>query len=122
MIYADKRQTLYSSNLKRRSEKENMVIRRVLFGCVVFLSIICCILIIKNNSYAANEPSERTLCYRPILVEPGDSLWSIASDNMTEEWGSIDKYVKAIKEFNNLDTFDIYAGTYISIPYYDVVK
>lgn len=99
--------------------ENNIFKRRILTVCTVFLSILCCVIIAKNHSYAAYNDSARILCYRPVEVKEGDSLWSIAKDNMTEEWKSTGAYVKAIKEFNSMESNNIYAGTYISIPYYD---
>ena len=62
---------------------------RILTVCTVFLSILCCVIIAKNHSYAAYNDSARILCYRPVEVKEGDSLWSIAKDNMTEEMGRV---------------------------------
>ena len=96
--------------------------RKVLYICIIFLSVVCVILIVNNSSYAAVENSERTLCYRAILVQQGDSLWSIARENITEEWKSINEYVEVIKRFNTLDGENIFAGSYISIPYYEFLE
>lgn len=84
----------------------------------VFISLIVVLFITKNNSYAAPEQSGRTICYRAVLVEQGDSLWSIAEDNMTQEWGNTGNYVNEIKKLNNMTDAKILTGSYISIPYY----
>jgi len=100
----------------------NNIIKKSAIILAVLMMLICSIFVIKNKSYAAQELSDKTICYKPIFVRQGDSLWSIANENMTEEWGSTDKYVAEIKKLNNMKDSKLIAGSYISIPYYATVK
>lgn len=56
--------------------------------------------------------------YKSITIEPGDSLWSIAKENMTEEYGSINDYIDEVCFINSLDGTQIHAGRSLTIPYY----
>lgn len=103
-----------SNKAKRSKNNLKKEIVAVMGIVILIISVFC----IKNNLYAAHELSDKTICYKPVLVEKGDSLWSIAKENMTEEWGSTKDYVVAIQKFNNIEGSSIAAGTYISIPYY----
>ncbi len=56
--------------------------------------------------------------FTSIEIQSGDSLWSIASEHMTEEYGSIQEYMKEIKSLNGLRGDEIHAGKFLVIPYY----
>ena len=63
-------------------------------------------------------------CYKSIQVQAGDSLWSIACDNITEEYDSIDEYMDEIAEINHISTISadsIKEGTYLTVSYYDEI-
>ena len=53
------------------------------------------------------------ICYTSRLIEPGDSLWSIAEETITDGYGS----VEALKVMNHLDSDTIHAGQYLMIAY-----
>ena len=49
----------------------------------------------------------------------GDTLWSIAEDNMDARYyRHTADYVAEVKRMNSLDTDQIIAGSYLIIPYY----
>lgn len=56
--------------------------------------------------------------YTRIEIRPGDSLWSIASEHMSEEYESVQDYVREIKSLNGLGSDEIHAGRFLLIPYY----
>ena len=114
------KENLNRYNIKRKYKKP-LFNKISLLG--LFLVIICLSLFfVKNNSYAAVDTSNKTLCYKPIMVEQGDSLWSIANENYSYEWSSREEYISAIRELNNLSDSKIVAGSYISIPYYEQIN
>ena len=46
------------------------------------------------------------------------SLWEIAEEYMSEEYASVEDYIKEVKEINHLTEDLIYEGAYLCIPYY----
>lgn len=62
--------------------------------------------------------NDRTKCYKSIEIQPGDTLWSIAEEYMTEEYPSVNAYVKEVKEINGFNGNTIYEGCYLMVPYY----
>ena len=56
--------------------------------------------------------------YKSVTVQPGDSLWSIAADNMSEEYDSIQDYIDEVCFINSLSNTCIHAGKNLTIPYY----
>lgn len=67
--------------------------------------------------YAAVD--ESSICYLSVPISNQDTLWSIAEEYYTEEFGSVKNYIKEIKECNSLSSDAIYAGNHIIVPVYD---
>lgn len=67
---------------------------------------------------AASSPDSGRLSYRSISVTGEDTLWSIAKENYSREWGSINAYIKEIKRCNSLASEEINAGGSLVIPVY----
>ena len=63
-----------------------------------------------DKATAANE-----IVNKHVIVHSGDSLWSIASDNI-EQGKSVRSYVYEIAELNNIKDNTIYAGQTILVP------
>ena len=60
-----------------------------------------------------------------VEVKDGDSLWSIAKENMSAKedyagFTDIYQYVHEIKKCNNMKSDQVNAGCYLMIPYYDI--
>ena len=68
-----------------------------------------------NRSTETSDAIE--ICYTSRLIEPGDSLWSIAEETITDSYGSVSEYVEALKVMNHLDSDTIHAGQYLMITY-----
>lgn len=58
-----------------------------------------------------------TTFYKSIEVRHGDTLWNIAETYMDDSYDSVAEYVNVLKDINNLDSYDIMAGTYIMVCY-----
>ncbi len=56
--------------------------------------------------------------YGSIVVENGDSLWSIAKEHMGTQYESERDYVKEVMQMNSLTGDKIVAGQHLVIPYY----
>lgn len=56
--------------------------------------------------------------YTNIEVADGDSLWNIASEYITDDYDSIDQYIKEVKQINSMDSDVVQSGQYITVPYY----
>ena len=57
--------------------------------------------------------------YKIIEIQTGDSLWSIAEENMNPGFDDIYDYIHEVKRCNQLCTDEITAGNYLMIPYYE---
>ena len=68
---------------------------------------------------APAEPSYKY--YTSIQIQSGETLWSIASTYMTEEYPSIDAYIEEVCSINHIAADEIHAGQYLTVPYYSDV-
>ncbi|MBR3833533.1 MAG: LysM peptidoglycan-binding domain-containing protein [Lachnospiraceae bacterium] len=53
-----------------------------------------------------------------IEISEGDTLWSIADTYISEEYSSVDEYVKEVKELNDLSSDKIFCGATLVVPYF----
>ena len=56
--------------------------------------------------------------YKSIVVEEGETLWSIASENMGADYEDKNSYINEVKQMNGLIDDQITIGSYIIIPYF----
>ena len=70
--------------------------------------------------YAEEHLSE--LQYKIVKIHYGDSLWSIAEDNMNPGYHDIKEYIEEIRECNQLSGDQITAGASLMIPYYEIAE
>ena len=81
------------------------------FFVTLFISavMICMIGYFNKSQVSAYEPTDdQTICYKSILIEPGESLWSIAKT-----------YMDSLRELNNLDSDELQANEHLMIYYID---
>ena len=70
-------------------------------------------------SVVDNETKTKNKYFTNIVVEEGDSLWSIAEEYMDEEhYESIYEYIDELKKMNNLKSDTIYAGQNLVVTYF----
>ena len=115
------------SELQKRKHERELREKRPFFitGVIIFISLltICCFLYFSNSIVRAKEPSS-DIQYKVVEVQEGDSLWSIARENMEEksnDYGFTDiyQYIHEIKKCNNMKSNQINTGCYLMVPYYN---
>ena len=88
-----------------------------LLAAVMLLSVLG-IRFFGTTAQADESNCKRERYYTSILIEFGDTLWSIAEKYTDPEYESVQDYVNELKFMNNLTTSDIYTGQYLTIAYY----
>ena len=115
------------SELQKRKQERELREKRPFFitGVIIFISLltICCFLYFSNSIVRAKEPSS-DIQYKVVEVQEGDSLWSIARENLEEKsnnYGFTDiyQYIHEIKKCNNMKSNQINTGCYLMVPYYN---
>lgn len=111
----------YTSTVNQRRRKTVHRQKRMLalaFICLAIVAASLCFSFIVNAD-SAEEPHTYKY-YTDVVVEPGQSLWDIALEYMSEEYDSPKEYIREVKEINSiLDADQIYSGQRIVVPYYD---
>ncbi len=106
--------------VSRNSAKKRF--RRIFTG-IILMMVICvsfgAFLVSAHEKTSAGDAVYKY--YKSIEIQPGDTLWGIAEDTMTDEYDSVVEYVQVLKDMNNLDSDNIEAGQDLIIAYNDSV-
>lgn len=97
---------------KVRVQKREIMV--LLFIVIIVAVTVLCVTIRVN----AAQTSPRSIQVKSVLIESGDTLWEIASENYSDDFDSIEAYVDAIKECNHITSDKINTGNYLIVPYY----
>lgn len=74
---------------------------QIAFISLVFIFLI--VITVRSNAFSGGHPkTNREKIYISITIKPGDTLWSIAERYTSEEYTSINDYVKELKTLNKI--------------------
>ena len=114
------------SELQKKKRQRELCEKRPFFitGVVLIISLLCIsfFLYFGDSVVEAQEPTT-DIQYKVVEIKAGDSLWSIAKENMSDElnhsgFTDIYQYIHEIKKCNNMKSNQINAGCYLMVPYY----
>ena len=111
----------YSAKSINRRRRQLQVRRNI---CMLILSIMAVVMlslfVISISTQASDlERTANYKYYKSIEVEKGDTLWSIAKENIdADHYKSVQEYVNEIKAMNSIKSDHIVAGSCLIIPYY----
>ncbi len=80
------------------------------------LAIICIVAFSGKLLLSVNAKDNTVRCYTQIMVEEGDSLWSIATEYMPSGYNVYD-YIDELKKLNHIDNDTIMAGYTLTVVY-----
>ena len=115
------------SELQERKQQREFRRKKPFYitGIILLISlfIMFIFLCFGNRIVTAKEPVSE-IQYKVIEVAEGDSLWSIARENLEEksnDYGFTDiyQYIHEIKKCNNMKSNQINTGCYLMVPYYN---
>ena len=116
MTYVNKREQLRIRR-KRQVAKQKMIILLVTTLMITVGSIICGTIFSSAQNPESNVPQYKY--YKSIIIESGDSLWSLAEEYASDTYTDKRKYVDELKKLNALTGETIYEGQHLVITYYD---
>lgn len=104
-----------------RQKRQQQVKRNIMTLIISALAIISLSMLLISFSTEANDmehqPSYKY--FKSVEIAKGDTLWSIANDNIDyEHCKNTYEYVSEVKKMNSLTSDRIIAGSYIIVPYY----
>ena len=88
--------------------------RFAILACVI-IAVLALIMLFNVTSSAKNTYNYDTY-YSNVLINSGDTLWDIAKDNYSVEYGDFNDYIDEIRTLNHLNNDIIHAGGYLVIP------
>lgn len=94
--------------------------RRRVYIIFTLLILFCAVCFVTGFSNVEKNREPRQKYYTSVEIQEGDSLWSIARANMTEEYSSEQEYIEEVKEMNHLMNDQITKGRHIVIPHYTI--
>lgn len=71
-----------------------------------------------RSKAAADDQTVFYKYYTSIMVYPGDTLTSIASEYADSHYESLQDYIGEVQRMNHLRDDEIRAGEYLVVPYY----
>lgn len=86
-------------------------------AAILFILLVFSISFI-SKTVTAERTSNRLKLITSVEVKKGDTLWSIASAYLSDEYDSIHEYVDEIMISNGMASEQIHAGNFIIVPYY----
>lgn len=91
--------------------------------CLVILFGAC--MVVESVCFSQEVKAEECLSelqYKVVEIKYGDTLWSIAKENMNPGFHDINEYINEIKECNQLHSDQINRGCSLLIPYYELLS
>ncbi len=107
----------YRARSAQRRQIEIMK-RWIILSVILFLVVLFVIFLLPKRTAAAKNDPTGTYCIISVEIEGGDSLWSIATEYFTDDFGSLQSYINEIKRMNGLSSETLYAGAYLLVPCY----
>ena len=111
---------------KRKIRRERELRNKFLLVILTLLLILCGVLFYHSIQSQANDGIDDISFkyFSSIMVNYGDSLWSIAEEYSDEHYKSKSDYIAEVVQINHLSNEEIIAGQHIIIPYYsrDFIK
>ena len=113
------------SELQKKKRQRELREKRPFFitGAVLISLLSVCFFLYFGDRVVKAQESANDIQYKVVEIKNGDSLWSIAKENMdnTNDSGFINiyQYIHEIKRCNNMKSNQINAGCYLMVPYYN---
>ena len=114
------------SELQKKKRQRELREKRPFFitGAVLIISLLSvCFFLYFGDRVVKAQESANDIQYKVVEIKNGDSLWSIAKENMdnTNDSGFINiyQYIHELKRCNNMKSNQINAGCYLMVPYYN---
>ena len=104
-----------------RKKRKSRVLRRLSFTIITAI----CVTIIALSVFSLSAKAKSTQgaddykYYTSHMIMPGESLWSIAQENIVYvHYESVQNYIEEINFINGMTNSELHIGDYILIPYF----
>lgn len=108
----------YRKSGSKQISLKNIVTVILTLAIVIYFSTTLGSSFVNAESRSHAETAQRKY-FKSIEICEGDTLWAIASEYKGDHYDSIYAYIDEVMEMNGLDSDQIHAGQYLTVPYYD---
>lgn len=121
-----KKNTGRRGTYSRRRQDSSRLFKKIIFGvtCLAMTAGIFGTYHMMHSDmvvvYADEHLSD--LQYKIVEIKEGDSLWSIAKENMNPGFHDVNEYIEEVMTCNQLSSDKLYAGSYLMVPYYEIIE
>lgn len=109
-----------------RKKRRSVVLRKLSFTIItaVFVTIIALSVFSMSAKAKSTQGANDYKYYTSHMIMPGESLWSIAQENIDYvHYESVLAYIEEINFINGMNNSELQIGDYILIPYFsDEIK
>lgn len=119
-MYFNKSEIRIRQNKIRREKEYRKQITILSFIAIILLSTLVFGFTTIRSNAESEEYKVEYKYYKNVVVGYGDSLWTIAQDNISyDHYEEIDDYITEVMNINHISNKnDVTGGTIITIPYY----
>ncbi|MDD6208852.1 MAG: LysM peptidoglycan-binding domain-containing protein [Clostridiales bacterium] len=89
-----------------------------LHGMLIVFVLAVCVCFLGHHVTKADRPHSQKLITK-VEVKAGDSVWQIAEQYYSSEFGSLNDYIQEIEDINGISAEYVQAGGCLTIPYYE---
>lgn len=113
----------YSTRSQQRviQRRKQVRIQRIVIGAVIVIAVVI-LSIIFGSKFAYADSSDPGMTsqkyFKSITIESGDTLTSIASENISSEYKNVQQYINEVKRMNYMLDDEINVGDSLIVPYY----
>lgn len=118
-LYNTKRDYRYRKTACRMKKQ---LCTAILFFAIVLTGIIAGSSLLKTYQAKASNAYEEVVYYKSIRISEGDTLWTIADEYMGNKSEDKQSYIEEVKRLNHLNGDTIHTGSYLMIPYTEIVS
>lgn len=114
------RRTYHGRSDDRRLNRQCQIRRQLVTAAITaIVMIVLAVSLGMMQTKAKSDMGDITYkYYKSIMVEKGDSLWSVAERYADREQQNINDYIDEVMSINSLQNDSLMAGQYIVVPYY----
>lgn len=110
-------QRVRRNQVRRRREVRHQILFLIATAVMILvLAVTAGSFLSKANDSESNNPSYKY--FSSVQITPGASLYSIAEENMSGHYTSVEDYMEEVMHINALEEETIHAGQYLIVPYY----
>ena len=116
----------FSYTRKRRAVNNSitgrmrLILLTLVFALVLMAGILKGTRLIYAFAYTERTPVEENVkCYRSVMIYLGDTVYSVAEENIGDGYDSVAAYAKEVARINHIDTDTVLIpGNYLVVPYF----